>query len=415
MKKFAKNWLAKRLEKQVLQLRAKNNFTIVAVAGSVGKTTTKLAIARLLQDAKSVQFQEGNYNDRVTVPLVFFGQTQPSIYNVLGWIKIWFSNQLQLRKPYLHDVVVLELGSDAPGQIKDFAYLQPEIAVITAVTDEHMANFKTLDAVATEELGVLDFAKESLVNIDNTDSKYLSGKRFSGYGQSSQATYTITKSGQLLELDLNGLQLTVQAKLLGVQGALPILAAASVGQLLGLTEEQIVYGVGQIEPAAGRLQLLRGQKDSIIIDDSYNASPIAVKAALDVLYDFPASQRIAILGSMNEMGDLSPDMHKEVGSYCNPAKLNLVVTVGADAKQFLAPVAKVRGCHVETFDNPYDAGRYVQRQLEDKAVVLVKGSQNGVFTEEAAKILLNNPEESARLVRQSASWLATKRQQFPRG
>lgn len=150
MKKIAKNWLAKRLEKQVLKLRAKNNFTIVAVAGSVGKTTTKLAIARLLQDAKSVQFQEGNYNDRVTVPLVFFGQTQPSIYNVLGWIKIWFSNQLQLRKPYLHDVVVLELGSDAPGQIKDFAYLQPDIAVITAVTDEHMANFKTLDAVATE-------------------------------------------------------------------------------------------------------------------------------------------------------------------------------------------------------------------------------------------------------------------------
>ena len=159
LKKIGKNWLALRLEKQVIKLRAKNDFKIVAVAGSVGKTTTKLAIAKLLQDSLAVRFQEGNYNDRLTVPLVVFGQKEPSIYNIFAWAKIWVSNQLQLRKSYLYDVVVLELGSDGPGQIKDFAYLCPEIAVITAVTDEHMANFKTLDAVAAVGLDVLDFER----------------------------------------------------------------------------------------------------------------------------------------------------------------------------------------------------------------------------------------------------------------
>ena len=122
-----------------------------------------------------------------------------------------------------------------------------------------------------------------------------------------------------MELDLNGLQLTVQAKLLGVR------RAANFGgqrwSTSGLNRgANCLAALARLEPAAGRLQPLRGQKDSIIIDDSYNASPIAVKAALDVLYDFPASQRIAILGSMNEMGDLSPDMHKEVGSYCKPGQ-----------------------------------------------------------------------------------------------
>ncbi len=418
LKKIGKNWLALRLEKQVIKLRAKNDFKIVAVAGSVGKTTTKLAIAKLLQDSLAVRFQEGNYNDRLTVPLVVFGQKEPSIYNIFAWAKIWVSNQLQLRKSYLYDVVVLELGSDGPGQIKDFAYLCPEIAVITAVTDEHMANFKTLDAVAAEELGVLDFARTSLVNTDNTDTQYLAGRSFDGYGMSGNYRIVSRQSaaeGQVLQLNLNGQELTVQTRLLGVQGTLPTLAAASVGQLLGLSQEQIVYGAGQIEPAAGRLQILKGLKNSTIIDDSYNASPIAVKAALDVLYAQPANQRIAILGSMNEMGELSPDMHKDVGAYCDPARLNLVVTIGQDAKQFLAPAAKARGCHVETFDSPYDAGRYVQRQLEDNAAVLVKGSQNGVFAEEAAKLLIDNPAESAKLVRQSSGWLAEKRRQFPRG
>jgi UDP-N-acetylmuramoyl-tripeptide--D-alanyl-D-alanine ligase len=157
---------------------------------------------------------------------------------------------------------------------------------------------------------------------------------------------------------------------------------------------------------------LPGIKNSTLIDDTYNASPVAAKAALDVLYAGQAPQRIAILGSMNELGGYSPEAHREVGDYCDPSKLNLVVTIGKDANQYLAPAAAVRGCQVATFINPYKAGNYVGEQLQEGAVVLAKGSQNRVFAEEALKVLLANAGDADKLVRQSPYWRSVKAKQF---
>jgi UDP-N-acetylmuramyl pentapeptide synthase len=160
------------------------------------------------------------------------------------------------------------------------------------------------------------------------------------------------------------------------------------------------------------MQILAGKRGSIIIDDTYNASPVAVEAALDVLYATEAPQHIAILGSMNELGEDSATLHSEVGGYCNPKKLDLVVTIGKEAKENLAPVAKNQGCQVETFMSPYEAGRFVATKLQTSGVVLVKGSQNGVFAEEAVKQLLANQSQARKLVRQSSYWLGVKQRQF---
>jgi len=162
------------------------------------------------------------------------------------------------------------------------------------------------------------------------------------------------------------------------------------------------------------MQILDGVKDTIIIDDTYNASPIAVKAALDVLYAAKAKQRVAILGSMNELGVYSREAHQEVGAYCDPKRLDVVVTIGHDAKKWLAPVARERGCQVIDFTSPYEAGEYVSGKLQRGGVVLAKGSQNGVFTEEAIKPLLADPTDAAKLVRQSPYWITRKARQFPR-
>lgn len=419
LKKLGKAFLCRRLEQQVQQLRAKNNFQVIAVAGSVGKTSTKLAIAKTLAVNKKVRYQEGNYNDRLTVPLVFFGHEQPGIYNLVAWRKLLKLNKRQLQKKYPYDVVIVELGTDAPGQLKEFSYLQPDLLVLTAIADEHMSQFKRLEAVAQEELTPISFSNQLLLNVDDIPAEYLPQASYVSYGLLG-GDYTVTDrqavalQGQKITFRLpGGQEFAQEVAVLGDQGAKIALAAVAVQAMQGLSPAKIKQGLKAIAHVPGRMQILAGKRGSLIIDDTYNASPVAVEAALDVLYKAEATQRIAILGSMNELGADSPTMHSEIGGYCNPKKLDLVVTIGQEAADHLAPVAENQGCEVKTFMNPYEAGEYVASQLKTGAVVLAKGSQNGVFAEEAVKQLLANRSQERKLVRQSTSWMLKKAVQFP--
>jgi UDP-N-acetylmuramoyl-tripeptide--D-alanyl-D-alanine ligase len=418
-KALGKAVLCALLSAQVRRLRRRHEFSIVAVAGSVGKTSTKMAIARVLQASRRVLWQEGNYNDPVTVPLIFFDKSEPGIFNVWAWLKIIVQNEAAIRHPYPYQVVVVELGTDAPGFIQQFAYLKPELVIITAVTPEHMEYFETLDAVAQEELGALHFAKRALVNIDDTPAKYLADRNFTSYGLQPNAIYHASKRkpagmrGQTMYFQLGEQEsFELSVPLLGEQGAKVAVAAAAAAAILGIPLEDIKKGVATVTAFAGRMQILNGIMNTTIIDDTYNSSPAAAKAALDVLQGGEAPQRIAILGSMNELGAYSPEAHREVGEHCDPSKLDWVITIGPDAKEYLAPIAKKRGCQVKTFLDPYKAGRFVKTHLREGAVILAKGSQNRVFAEESLKVLLADPQDESKLVRQSAYWTNLKKKQF---
>jgi len=405
---------------QYKRLRKRHDFKIVAVVGSMGKTSTKTAIAKALGATKRVLWQEGNYNVDVTVPLVIFGQPLPNLFNIPAWLRIWKENERTIRKPYNYDVVVLELGTDGPGQIEQFAYLKPDTAIVTAIAPEHMEYFGTMDEVAREELKILEFAKQTIINTDDTPSQYLEGLEFATYGLNKDATYYADKrkakgfKGQQVTIHLGkDHTFTTTIPMLGDQGAKFAVAAAAVAHSLGEPNRAIEEGLTHVEAFAGRMRLFEGIKQSTIIDDTYNAAPIAVNAALDVLYNMDATQRIAILGSMNELGAYTPEAHREVGDHCDPSKLDMVVTIGLDAEKYLAPRAKKRGCKVHSFASPYAAGEFVKQKLRKNAVVLGKGSQNRVFAEEALKQLLANSADSSDMVRQSEYWLAIKRKQFP--
>lgn len=409
------------LEGQVRALRRRHDFTVVAVAGSVGKTSTKLAIARLLAAEKRVMYQDGNYNDRVTVPLILFGQEQPaSLLDVRAWLRIFRSNADVIKHDYPYDVAVVELGTDGPGQLQAFAYVQPDLTVVTAVAEEHMEFFGTLDAVAKEELSVAAFSKRLLVNGDDIAPDYLAGMHdYTTYGVESGNDYRATYSrndhlhGETVDIHIpNGKKLQARITYVGLQGVKIFVGAFAVADMLGISRKRIVADAHNILPSPGRLQILAGKQDATLIDDTYNASPVAMKAALDVLYTTAASKRIAILGTMNELGASSEVAHREIGAYCNPEKLDLVVTIGHDANEYLAPEAEAKGCTVVRFDSPVAAGTYVAERLKSGCVVLGKGSQNGVFAEEALKLLLDDPADAARLVRQSPQWMRKKRAQF---
>lgn len=417
MKFLLKNILVKILGSQVRRLRRRHEFKILGVVGSIGKTSTKLAIAKVLTSEKRVRYQAGNYNDLVSVPLVFFGQEMPVLWNAFAWLWIILQNELQIWLAFPFDVVVVELGTDGPGQISAFRqYLHLDVAVLTAVTAEHMEFFGSLEQVAEEEWSVIFFSDMVYANKDlcKIMPPNLDHKKIIYYGKDFGSIYKMenvsrTKSGFSFDILFEGRKIMdIYYEALSEIQLYVLCAAVAVAEGLRLDRAKVKSALSGIKSFAGRMQKLKGIKRSVIIDDTYNASPAAVKMALDALYAFPAPQRIAILGMMNELGTSSEREHRQVGEYCDPKFLDWVVTIGEDANAFLAPAALERGCKVYKAKNADDAGLFVKDKIQSGAVILAKGSQNGVFAEEALKPLLAEKADISKLVRQDESWMQKK-------
>lgn len=412
------------LQKKVKKYFKRHTIKLIVVTGSVGKTSTKQAIATVLSEGLRVRAHDGNYNTDLSVPVALMGVDYPdNPHSVREWMQVFDAMSIRINEPQDVDVIIQELGTDHPGDVAAFAsYLQPDIAVVTAISEEHMEYFKTLDAVAQEELSVLAFSKLAVVNRDDVAggyAKYASTTNITTYGLDEKAEYRLEvqpaspldgRIGKLHAPEWGEIPVTVQ--LVGEHSLKAAAAAACVASRLGMSVQEIAVGISKIRPVKGRMRVFRGVNDSTIIDDTYNASPLAVKAALTTLYTIEAPQRIAVLGSMNELGETSATAHAEIGTFCASDKLEWVVTIGEEARKYLAPAAERQACRVRSFTSPYEAGGFVHSVLQEKGVVLVKGSQNGVFAEETVKILLHSTEDEEHLVRQSEAWMKKKQDQF---
>lgn len=416
MKSVFKKIIVGILGAQVRRLRAKNNFKIIGVVGSIGKTSTKLAIGKILESEMRVRYQVGNYNDLVSVPLVFFGHQMPNVWNIFAWINILIQNEFQIFSNYDYDVVVLELGTDGPNQINQFRkYLHLDIAIITAVTLEHMEFFQNLDEVATEEWSVSFFSDVVFVNKDLVSEvpENIDHKKIIFYGKTFGTIYKLenvrrSKTGFDFEISYKGgKMLDLSYDTVSELTLYSILVSVAISRYLEISPTAVKERVPEVKAFAGRLQQLRGKEGATLIDDTYNASPLSMRLALETLYAQPQKQKIAILGMMNELGKISKTEHERVGEYCDPKNLSLLVTVGRDAK-YIAEKARERGCEVYEAEDSRAAGEFVLPKLDNDTVVLAKGSQNGVFTEEALKPLLLDLADIPLLVRQDPTWLRKK-------
>lgn len=398
---------------------------LVIVTGSVGKTSTKVAIGTILSERLRVRLHEGNHNAELSAPLAILGIDYPETLRSVGvWLTIFKAARQRIAESAGVDVIVQEVGSDRIGQVPHFGtYARPDLAVVTAVSPEHMEYFQTVDAVAAEELAAANFSQQALINRDDIDGAYaadLTNPNIATYGTTDVAEYHFIEEDFSLKDGFTGKfvahdweePVDVTLHVIGEHSLRSAVAGAAVAVKLGLSADEIRKGISKIRPVNGRMNILAGVDKSIIIDDTYNSSPLAAASALQTIYSLSVPQRIVVLGSMNELGASSPAEHEALGSLCDPIQLAHVVTVGEDAKKYLAPAARAKGCHVVSFDSALEAGAFVHKALEPGAAVLFKGSQGGIYLEEAVKIVLHSTEDEAKLVRQSADWLKVKQKFF---
>lgn len=421
-----KNFVQKRLEKYVRQYFQKHpEAKLIVVTGSVGKTSTKRALATLISQRYRVQMENNNRNTEMSAPLGIMGVEYPvgQVKNPLAWLAVLGAMRQRVNDPTGVDVIIQELGSDGKGQIAHFGtYLRPDIAVITGVTPEHMEFFGTLDAVAEEELTAANFSTMAVINRDDIAgefARFVTNPNLTTYGTSGAAEYRFEESDFTLEDGYTGHiiapefaePLPVQIRVVGEHSLRPVMGAVAVALKLGLTAEEIQNGLRMIRPVPGRMNVLKGIDDTIIIDDTYNSSPAAASAAIQALYSIQAPQRIAVLGSMNELGASSELEHQKLGAMCDPNMLSWVITIGEEAEKYLAPVARSRGCQVRSFMSALDAGAFAKSVTEHGAAILVKGSQGGIYAEEAVKMLCLMSEDTE-LVRQDSHWMKIKDEYF---
>lgn len=401
--------------------KSHSNVKLITVVGSVGKTSVKSATTTVLSEKFTVRHSRGNLNTTLSAPLEILGIDGPkNVKSPLDWIKVFSAARSSIKNPQSPDIIIQECGIDCPGEMATFMrYIQPDIAIITSVAPEHMEFFKTIDVVAREELSISQVAKKTIFNFHDIDKKYHSliiGEKTSYGDESADVLLQIketTNDGYIATLKHNQKESpNVNISVLGKHNIRSITGAAAAGLACGMNIDEVAAALTKIKPVSGRMNILHGAQGCTLLDDTYNASPVAMENSLKTLYSLEASRKIAVLGDMNELGDSSKLEHEKIGRLCDPKQLDLLITVGKLAKKHLAPIAEKNGCKVLSFDKSPEAGEFLESKGIKDTTILFKGSQGGIYLEEAIKPLLNNPADSQKLVRQSETWLKKKQQFF---
>ena len=417
---------------------------IVAITGNVGKTSTKEAIATVLSGFKKVRSGKGNLNNEFGVPLTILGDWADDYYEagnaLFFWIRVlvvsFFGLFFQRNYP---EILVLEYGADKPGDIKRLAdNFKPHISVVTAVGEVpvHVEYFSGPEGVAKEKgylveaLSVFGFAVLNFDDLAVLEMKERTKSKVFTYGFGDGAIVRVSNLEPWLE---NGIPEGVSFKInfsdsfvpfklsgsLGKSQGYAAAAAAAVGAILGINLVDISEALSDYHGSKGRLKILKGIKNSTIIDDTYNASPLSTHLALETLRDLPATRRVAILGDMLELGKYSIQAHQEIGNMAGSI-VDLLVCVGSRAK-FIAdsatPGVNERSSrrmtafnqmpkeNIYRFDTSDEAKLKVKELVMEGDLILVKGSQ-GMRMEKVVEEIIANPENKKELlVRQGKKWL----------
>ncbi|MFA5022722.1 MAG: UDP-N-acetylmuramoyl-tripeptide--D-alanyl-D-alanine ligase [Candidatus Paceibacterota bacterium] len=427
IKSFFKNIIATILQLEARLVLKKYHPKIIGVTGSVGKTSTKDALVSILGKNLSVRGSEKSYNSSdFGVALTVLG-CHSAWNDLFGWLEIMIYGVVLLcKKQKYPDWLVLEIGLEHPGEIKSILkWVKIDLAVITLLPEipVHIEFFKSKDEVLNEKMllaKAVPIGGHIFLNADDPNSlKFipdLAGET-STLGFSDKADYRAINPAIFnndlgpagLSFDLGHNEKNLNVKINGVVGEhqiYPVLTALAVGDKLSLKMIEMIETLGQYQPPAGRLRLIEGTKGTMILDDTYNASPVAMSAGLKTLESFVvAGRKIAVLGDMLQLGKYTVEAHKAIG-YQVSLFCDLVVTVGLRAK-FIDEALREKKFgerKMKHFDDSLQAGQYLEKIIKKGDVIFIKGSQ-GMRMEKAVEEIMAHPEGKAKLlVRQDKEW-----------
>ncbi|MBI4059526.1 UDP-N-acetylmuramoyl-tripeptide--D-alanyl-D-alanine ligase [Candidatus Giovannonibacteria bacterium] len=421
MKELLKKIVIAVLTWEARQILKKYKPRIVAITGSVGKTSAKDAIAKVLEYTLRVRKSQKSYNSEFGVPLAIIG-AESGWSSPLKWLEaIWRGIKVILFEKNYPKILVLEVGADRPGDIRKIrSWLNPDVAVITALaeTPVHVEFFSGPEEVWREKaelvknLGpqstaILNFDDEEVAKMrDKTSARILTFGLTEG-ADIKGAAYGIFFQDNApagIEFEIEGLHVKI-LNALGKHQALAALAAIAVGKVFDIKLEDAAEALSLYSAPLGRLKLIKGIKDALILDDTYNSSPKAALAALEVLDEISAKRKVAVLGDMLELGKHTITEHRRIGELA-ANKIDLLITVGIRAKFFAEGATKAgfKKKQVLSFGDSPGAARELEKIIEKGDLILIKGSQ-GMRMEKITEAIMSEPERAPELLcRQDEAW-----------
>lgn len=426
MKAFFKKIIVAILTWEAKLLLKRTKPKIVGITGNVGKTSTKDAIFAVLKDHVRARKSEKSYNSEISVPLTVLG-LRNAWNNPFLWIKNLFDGLLIAIHPSEYpEVLVLEMGVDQPGDMKWLtSWLKPDVAVITRLPDVpvHVEFFDSPEEVVAEKLLLLDALKPDGVFVYNHDDEKVKDAAESirqqsiGFSRYSLSHFTASADQVIydggvpvgLEFILTHLDTAASMRVngsLGVQHAYNYAAAVAVGSVFGVEIEDATRALREHEPPPGRMRIIKGINDTIIIDDTYNSSPTASERALQTLKELRgATRKVAILGDMLELGQYSVREHEKVGEDVAHSA-DILITIGVRARK-IAEGALEHGMsekNICQYDYVDRARREVRSLIKKGDVILVKASQSIRAETVVGELMAEVGNREHMLVRQSKEW-----------
>ena len=347
--------------------RDKFDIPFVQITGSVGKTTTKEMIAAVLGAKLNVLKTPENFNNDIGTPLTLFGLSPE------------------------HQAAVIETGMNHFGEIEYLgAMVRPDIAVISNIGDAHIEYLGSRGGILKAKCEIFEHLKDDGIAILNGDDALLDTvtlpQRIIRCGQSEHCQVRIS---DILDHGVNGITCTVTSEkdvyhlnipAPGEHMAYAASIAVAVGEVLGLSKEEIIRGVAAYAPIGSRMHILRLSDGRVLLDDCYNANPQSVSAALEVLARTECERRVAVLGDMGELGDLTEQAHFNAGALAAMLGIDFVVAIGSKAVK-IADGAAMGGAEVLHFATREEAMPTLREQLQPHTTMLIKASHAMHFEE----------------------------------
>ena len=404
---------------------------VIGITGSVGKTSSKEAIAIVLENKFTVRRSAKNYNNEIGLPLTIIGVDKTPGKSIFGWIGVMLKAKKLIftRDKNYPEILVLEMGADKPGDIEYLTDFAPcKVGVLTFISHAHTEFFKTLKKIAQEKRIIISHLRQDGFAVLNFDNELV--MQNVGATKAEVVTYGFKDGADLRATDVNiftdektGWPAGLNFKVLYKGNVVPVflpgvisksaissaLSGLAVGTIFGVNLVDGAQALGKLNGLPGRMRLIPGIKNTLIIDDTYNSSPEAAKVAIEALAQVAikeGAERYAALGDMLELGPETENAHREIGFKVAELGIDNLLVVGEAAK-YIAQAAKEAGLdehRIYTFENSSSAGRFLQEKLKPGDVVLAKGSQGGRM-EKLVKEVMAEPMLAAKLLpRQGKEW-----------